>query len=354
MFCIQMSEPDIGKLQRCAAKKGIVLAWHALGSILIKQTFMKVHSYLIFVLCFIAAFNLSACQGKKSKKGHKKHQEDELSTNSPNSIPSENNKFSIVANMPKKLKEISGIVKDENFLWAISDDPKADIFKLDLSGNIIQKIHLSNLTVTDVEDVTADAEYLYIADVGDNDGTRQERQIIKIKKSEIPTGATAEVAGQTIRFTFPAQSGTHTKKTNENDCESLLSYKESLYLFTKRRDDKKTELFKLTKYTGVQTPKAISVFDSKGLVTGAAINEQGSEVSLVGYQGGHKNPFIWKLTSFKGDDFFSGKQQEYVLDETTKDWQVESVTYNSDGTLLFACEKTPDFGAAIYKTAISK
>ncbi|MDB5119628.1 MAG: hypothetical protein JWN56_846 [Sphingobacteriales bacterium] len=314
---------------------------------------MTISSYSVLFLCFIAA-NCSACQNKKNKTGNSKNHPNELSNNAK--VPSEgkNEKFSIVAEMPKKLKEISGIVKDGDFLWAISDDQKADIFKLDLSGNIVQKLHLSNLTVTDVEDVTTDSDYLYIADVGDNDGTRQERQIIKIKKSEIPTAAESDVTGQAIRFTFPAQSGVQTKKTNENDCESILIYKESLYLFTKRRDDKQTELFKLTKKAGNQIPRAISLFNSKGLITGAALNAQGTEVSLVGYHGGHKQPFIWKLSSFMGDDFFSGKQQEYVLNEDQKDWQVEAVTYKDDGTLLFACEKTPDFAAAIYTTAMAK
>ena len=312
---------------------------------------MKTRHCILFALCFIAV-NLSSCQGK-NKKHHKKNHSDEVSSNAESVTGNGDNKFTLVAEMPKKLKELSGISKDGNFLWAISDDPKADIFKLDLMGNIVQKLHLTNLTVTDVEDVTADAEYVYVADVGDNDGTRQERQIIKIKKSEISTGAEVNVTGQAIRFTFPVQSA-HTKKTNENDCESLFTYKESLYVLTKRRDDKQTELFKLTKNIGSQIPKAMSKFNSKGLITGAAINQQGTEVSLVGYQGGHKNPFICKLTSFKGDDFFSGNQQVYVLNKEDKDWQVESVTYTSDSTLLFGCEKTPDFGAAIYQIAVNK
>ena len=314
---------------------------------------MTISRSLILALCFITV-NLSACQDKKHKKGHKKHQKEQLSTNEESAAVSLDDKFTLIAEMPKKLKELSGIVKDGDYLWAISDNPKAGIFKLDLKGNVVQELHLNSLTMTDVEDVTADAEFVYIADVGDNDGTRKERQIIKIKKSEIPSGAEVNVTGQVIHFTFPAQSGTHTKKTNENDCESLLTYKESLYLFTKRRDDKQTELYKLTKNAGDQTPEAISEFNSKGLITGAAINEQGTEVSLVGYQGGHKSPFIWNFASFKSDDFFSGDHQVYVLDNDDKDWQVESVTYAADGTLLFGCEKTPDFAAAIYKIAVGK
>jgi hypothetical protein len=250
--------------------------------------------------------------------------------------------------MPKKLKEISGIAKDGNFIWAISDNPKSDIFKLDLSGNVVQQLSMKNITVTDVEDVTADADYLYVADVGENDGSRGQRQIIKIKKADIGTGEKVDVDGEIIHFSFPTQGDIQKKENNEYDCEALISFNDALYLFTKRRNDLQSELFMLSKTTGSQIPKFIAMFNSKGLITGASINGEGNEVALVGYQHGHKQPFIWLLNGFNGNNFFSGKHQEYVLRNDEKDWQVESITYKDDGTILFGCEETKDERASLY------
>lgn len=257
-----------------------------------------------------------------------------------------NNNFSAIAKMPKKLNELSGIAKDGNFIWAISDNPKALIYKLDLSGNVVQQLRLKKIKVTDVEDVTVDEQYLYIADVGDNDGSRGGRQIIKIKKATIGSGEKVDVEGEVIQFSFPAHA--EKKKNNEYDCEALVNFNGALYLFTKRRNDLQTELFMLAKTTGNQVPKSIALFNSKGLVTGASINSTGTELALVGYQQGHKQPFIWMLSGFSGNNFFSGKQRQYVLRNDKKEWQVESVTYKDDGTIYFGCEKTKDEPATLY------
>lgn len=98
--------------------------------------------------------------------------------------------------------------------------------------------------------------------------------------------------GEIIRFSFPELEDMQKKKKNEYDCEALISFNDAIYLFTKRRNDLQTELFMLPKIVESQVPKSIGVFNSKGLITGASINSAGTEVALVGYQHGHKHPFI--------------------------------------------------------------
>jgi hypothetical protein len=297
--------------------------------------------FLALVLLLLVSCNADT-QEKKGKKKKKAAATETAATTS-----TLNNAFTNVAQLPKKLKEISGIAKDGNYLWAISDNPKSDIYKLDLSGNVVQQISIGDVKVSDVEDVAVDAEYLYIADVGDNDGSRGDRQIIKIKKSALGTTEKVQANGEIIQFSFPDQ-GNVKKKNNDYDCEAIFSLSNALYLFTKRRNDGKTELFMLPKSSGKQTVKYIAEFDSKGLITGAAINESGTEVALVGYQKGHQQPFIWLLNGFTGGNFFSGKQQQFVLTNERNDWQVESITFKDTQTLLFACEETQDEAATLY------
>jgi hypothetical protein len=257
--------------------------------------------------------------------------------------------FILKKELSKELKEISGIVKDGNFLWAISDSKNAPVFKLDLSGNIVQQIHLSNITLEDVEAVTSDDKYLYVGDIGDNEGTRSERKIIRILKSSLGNGTSVKAKGELINFTFPGEGTVKKKKSNDYDCEALISYNDSLYVFTKRREDMKTGLYSLPKIPGTYEAKSIAVFKTKGLVTDAALNAKGNEIALVGYDEGHTRPFIWIFGNFSGNNFFSGSHKRYELTNEKKlDWQIEGITYKDATDLFISCEKSKDVDNTLY------
>lgn len=268
------------------------------------------------------------------------------------------NKFELKKELPNKLKEISGITKDGDELWAIVDTKNADIYKLNLNGNIIQTIHLLNYKLKDVEAVSSDNRFLYVGDVGDNNGTRESRTIIRIAKSSLGDNPVVNVEGELINFTFPDEGHVKKKKGNNYDCEAMVSFGDSLYVFTKRRDDMKTELYVLPKLPGNYPARSITVFKTKGLVTDAAVNEKRNEIALVGYDEGHTRPFIWILSKFSGNNFFSGSFKRFELTNEKKlDWQVESITYKNEDSFYIACEKSTDIKNTLYllpKTELMK
>ena len=200
--------------------------------------------------------------------------------------------------LPKELKEISGITASGSDIWAITDKPHAKVYRLDFSGNMKEQVDVTNADATDVEAVAADANFIYIGDVGDNAGDRIERKIIKVAKANIKPGNEAKVTGETIEFTFAEEEKIEKKKENNYDCESLLSYKDSLYIFTKDREDKETRLFVIPKTPGRYTARFINSFNSKGLITDAAINPANTELALIGYHKGHRFPFILFFNKF--------------------------------------------------------
>src|SRR6478609_9575695 len=67
--------------------------------------------------------------------------------------------------LPKELKEISGVTAVGENVWAITDKPKARVFKLDANGKLLQTVNVANTEATDVEAVTSDSSFIYIADV---------------------------------------------------------------------------------------------------------------------------------------------------------------------------------------------
>lgn len=254
----------------------------------------------------------------------------------------------IKTELPKDLKEISGITAQGAFIWAITDKPHAQVFKLDLSGNIVQQISVTNTEATDVEAVAADSNFVYIGDVGDNKGDRPERKIIKIARTNIGAGKEVEVTGEIIEFLFPGDEEVGKKKENNFDCESLLSYKDSLYVFTKDREDKETRLYVLPKSAGKYTARFIDSYNSKGLITDAAINPANNEVALIGYHKGHKYPFMIVFDKFQGNDFFSGEHKKINLADKPWDWQLEGITYGENNMMYFSCEGSKEVAATFY------
>lgn len=250
--------------------------------------------------------------------------------------------------LSKPMHEISGLVADGKDLWAITDKPKAMVYKLNDDGKIKQEVVVKNAVAVDVEAVTKDDGFVYIGDVGDNDGNREERQIIKVAKSAIGKDKNVEVQGEIITFRFSDEQAVDKKKKNNYDCESLLSFGDSLYLFTKRRADMQTELFSLPKTPGNYVAQSKGTYDCVGLVTDAAINKAGNEVALTGYNKGHKFPFIIFFKNFQGSNFLSGRMERIELADKAWDWQMESVTYNDENELYFACEETKEVKSTLY------
>jgi hypothetical protein len=255
--------------------------------------------------------------------------------------------------LPKELKEISGITVVKQSIWAITDKPHARVYRMDTTGNLLQEVDIKGLEALDVEAVTADSSFIYIGDVGDNTGDRGERKIIKVAMNSIPTGQKVEADGDVITFTFPGEEAVESKKQNNYDCESLLSYKDSLYLFTKDREDKETRLYAIPKTPGSYSARLIDSFNSKGLVTDAAINPANNLVALIGYHKGHTYPFMLLFKNFKGDDFLSGEHSRIELADKEWDWQLEGISLTND-MVYFSCEGTPEVPATFYGIKLDK
>lgn len=257
--------------------------------------------------------------------------------------------FELKKVLPKELTEISGIVRDGNFLWAVGDDKGQPVYKLDKEGNILQKIKLSDQPLIDVEAISVDNTYLYIGDLGDNMGKRKQRAVVRVLKSAIPNGRNVSVRGERIRFSFPGHGEVKKQKKNNYDCEAMLCYNDSIYLFTKRRKDLKTSLYVIAKTPGSYNARFISNFKANGLVTDASANEKTDEIALIGYDEGHTRPFVWVLSNYRFDDFFSGDFERLELTNNEKlDWQIEGISYRDNNSFYLVCEKTEDVPNSIY------
>ena len=213
--------------------------------------------------------------------------------------------------LDNKLQETSGLIKWDNRIWTHNDSGSdTNIYKLDtLNGNILQNYPLSGVKNTDWEEISQDADFVYIGDFGNNaNGNRKDLKILKIDKNSILTNSPTI---ETINFSYSNQSNFSATGSNNTDfdCEAFIVSDDSIYLFTKQWSSEKTSVYSLPKKPGSHIAKLKSTFNVQGLITGATYLESKKLLVFCGYSK-LLQPFIYLLYDFPGTDFFSGNKRK--------------------------------------------
>lgn len=264
--------------------------------------------------------------------------------------------FERISDLPYELEEASGMVYldannegTNNGLFMLEDSKKPYIYKVcEISGKIKQVIKIDGAQFKDKETLTADDHYLYIGDIGDNKGKRKSLQIVRIPLAELIPGLdTVRVKGETITLEILGKQKPNKKKHNIHDFEAMIVKDDSIYLFSKRRKDYKTVMYALPNELGHQVAYPTCEFDTKGLITGAALNPETKELVLIGYQRKKKNPYLIYFSNFDICDAAS-RPKFISLTNDALSFQVESVTFYKNNQLLFSNEWTKDVPQGIF------
>lgn len=221
------------------------------------------------------------------------------------------------------VSETSGLTFWNNLLWTHNDNTDTKLYGLDtLNGNIIQTYLFNSIANIDWEEVSADDEYLYIGDFGNNlNGNRTDLKILRISKASILAG---NPAIDTISYHYSDQVDFSPTGANNTDfdCEAMIVSVDSIYLFTKQWISRGTAVYSLPKIPGSYTASRLYSFQVEGLVTGAAYLEQQRLVMLSGYSG-LLSPFTWLLYDFSGNNFFGGNKRKISVSMSFR--QVEAI-----------------------------
>lgn len=244
--------------------------------------------------------------------------------------------------LPKKLKEVSGIIYSNNKIYIHNDSGNPlEIYEINEEMDSI--IHTTKIIGVDKdadwEDICADKNYIYISDAGNNKGNRTNLKILKIDlKSLSLDSASAEI----INFRYPDQhSFAKSKHASNFDCETIFSYNDSLHIFTKNWLNYKTNHYSLPKIPGSYTATLMDSFDVDMLVTGADISEDQKEIVLCGYTKEGKANIIL-LWNFLPNHFFSGNKRTITLGTTTEMGQVEGVCFRDEKYIFISNENFMD------------
>jgi hypothetical protein len=259
----------------------------------------------------------------------------------------------LLASLSDEVKESSGLALVDGHLITHNDKHNSNkLYAINpTTGSITGSITVKGTANNDWEDLAQSEDHLFIGDMGNNDGDRQNLQIYKIKISKLQFKGHTEVeADEVISFHYPAQKSFTPNKDHNFDCEALLYHNGFLYLFSKNRADSNTSLYRIPAQAGKHDAELIDTFNTGGRITGAAINSEG-QLTLIGLNK-KADCFIWLLDEYKGDNFFSGKKTFINLGPFKYIGQTEGIIYATPDKLFISSEATKDLSSRLYSLSL--
>jgi hypothetical protein len=257
-----------------------------------------------------------------------------------------------IATLDTKINESSGLLMLDGKLITHNDsEEEAELYEInEKTGAIERTVKIINVKNNDWEDIAADEDYIYIGDFGNNLGSRENLQVYKISKKEYKNTKNDSLEAEIIHFNYADQKEFRPARFNSNyDAEGLISYKNSLYIFTKNWENKKTNIYKLSKEPGSYSIEKIDIIDSEGLITGAVYDEKNDRVLLSG--SGIPTPFILELKDFSNGKFSNGTTTKRKLEPTIgSSIQIEGITVSgNENSFYISAEKSITGSSALYE-----
>jgi len=235
--------------------------------------------------------------------------------------------------------ETSGLLCSDGKIWTFNDSGgEAALYCLDAgSGSLIRKTIVRSAANVDWEDVTEDETHIFVADVGNNFGNRDSLTIYRIPKTALLTEEPVLIHDGIITFSYTEDLVRRESGYSNLDCEALLAFGDSLYLFSKDWIEESTSVYALPKEPGHYTLTALSTYQVRFLVTGADILTGKRQVALVGYHS--YMPVVLSYTFEKSPAHINcgGKARLYPLRVGR---QVEGICFDPMGKLLISAERS--------------
>ncbi|MCL6266171.1 T9SS type A sorting domain-containing protein [Flagellimonas myxillae] len=240
-----------------------------------------------------------------------------------------------IADLPGTINETSGLIYFNGSLVTHNDSGNdAALYELDPDvGSIKRTVALSNATNIDWEDLTQDANYIYIGDFGNNNGDRTDLKIYRIAKSAYTAANT--VFAEEIQFTYSDQANFTPNPETNWDAEAMISLEGKLIVFTKQWQDLGTVAYSIPSTPGTHTATRLDSYQVDGLITGATYDANSEQLSLVGYSP-LLMPFLVQVELPPESSIFSGSVTKTTLDLGLN--QIEAITHFGNGFFLSAEE----------------
>jgi hypothetical protein len=254
-----------------------------------------------------------------------------------------------IANVKERaISESSGLVASRQTpgaYWTLNDSGGGPfIYSFDSRGDSLGSFSVNAAQNRDWEDISIGPgpqdgkSYLYIGDIGDNNGVRQDVVVFRVPEPAL-NAATSKLTKKAPGTTEPAEAIRLRYPDGPHDAEALLVHPSTghIYIVTKLMisDPAVYEAAppftagKATTMTRIGTIHVPSLFG--GVVTGGSVSPDGRRVALCDYFQGYE-----VVLPAGSNDFNEIWKQKLVGFDLGKRKQGESIAYRSDGKALLA------------------
>ncbi|GFD74775.1 hypothetical protein KUL113_41950 [Tenacibaculum sp. KUL113] len=188
-------------------------------------------------------------------------------------------KIDTMVTLPDELAETSGLFCEEEGMVSLNDSGNAPlIFHVNYQGEITKRTRLA-LTNKDWEAITADPDFYYIADVGNNKGKREQVEIHKVNRSNVNDikTITLKYAGNNADNNIPY--------AHDFDSEAMVKLDNKLLLFSKSWRTGITHIYDVNEAEPLQTLRPFASIEGlPGVVTGVDFDELQQRFVITGYK----------------------------------------------------------------------
>ena len=255
--------------------------------------------------------------------------------------------ISLITTLEDSIEESSGLIYlNGKFITHNDSGGDAALYEIDtLTGDVTRTVFISNANNTDWEDICMDSTYIYIADFGNNSGARTDLKIYRLPITAYLMASNDTVSVDTINFSYANQTDfTPTSFETNFDAEALISYQDSLYIFSKNWGNNWTYIYPLAKTPGTYSLEKTDSIDVQGLITGADYNQQTNTIMLTGYA------FLVEIKNFTTSHFLEGDIQ--ILTAETPlgaSFQVEGITSTPNNKYYLTAEASITGTPSLFK-----
>lgn len=259
--------------------------------------------------------------------------------------------------LDEKIEEISGLLIDEQNYWGVNDsggEPEIYLFRKE-RPQILKTVRFKGESNNDFEVITENDSLIFVGDVGNNYGNRKDLKFLYFNKKRLNGNKYQEVEVKEIPFFYPEQKDYSSRVYRHNfDLEAAFFDEGKLHLFTKQWGDMKTRHFTLDIISGKQPAWLIEEYDSKFLITDAAVIYKGDKkrMAWVGYD--KKGQAYLMITTIDKKDihFFKGEKSIYSLGFGGDLGQIEGIAFRNWNEVCYSAEAF-DFMGAKYEQNVT-
>lgn len=261
----------------------------------------------------------------------------------------------LVTPLQSNLIETSGLLLLNDRLITHNDSGGENaLYEIDsTNGSVQRKVVIENATNVDWEDLCVDDTYIYIADFGNNSGSRTNLRVYRALIADYLNTPNDTISAETIHFNYADQTDfTPTSFSTNYDAEAIISWNNSLYIFTKNWGNMWTNIYALPKTPGNYSLQRIDSIDVQGLITGAHFNPASNTIMLSAYA--FTYPFVVEIGNMTSTQFSTASiHRTQIQLPSGYSYQLEGIAPISANNYYISTEESFSGSSGLFRLKMS-